>query len=74
MTCPWNARVQSAVLVAAGLGLLTAAPDAAARQNGDETVTFTKDVAPILQRSCQSCHRPSSIAPMSLLTYEEARP
>src|SRR5215471_10883948 len=37
-------------------------------------VTFTKDVAPILQRSCQTCHRPGSIAPMSLLTYEEARP
>src|SRR5437773_12461904 len=38
------------------------------------TVTFSKDVAPILQRSCQTCHRPGSIAPMSLLTYEEARP
>jgi hypothetical protein len=37
-------------------------------------VTFTKDVAPILQRSCQHCHRPGSIGPMSLLTYEEARP
>ena len=37
-------------------------------------VTFTKDIAPILQRSCQSCHRPGSVAPMSLLTYEEARP
>jgi len=37
-------------------------------------VTFTKDVAPILQRSCQNCHRPESIAPMSLLTYEDARP
>jgi hypothetical protein len=37
-------------------------------------VTFTKDVAPILQRSCQSCHRPDNIAPMSLLTYEQARP
>ena len=37
-------------------------------------VTFTKDVAPILQRSCQNCHRPGSIAPMSLLTYEDARP
>jgi hypothetical protein len=37
-------------------------------------VTFTKDIAPILQRSCQRCHRPDSIAPMSLLTYEEARP
>jgi hypothetical protein len=37
-------------------------------------VTFTKDVAPILQKSCQNCHRPGSIAPMSLLTYEDARP
>jgi hypothetical protein len=37
-------------------------------------VTFTRDVAPILQRSCQECHRPNAIAPMSLLTYEEVRP
>ena len=36
--------------------------------------TFTKDIAPILQRSCQSCHRPNSVAPMSLITYEEVRP
>src|SRR5438128_4450712 len=39
----------------------------------ERQVTFTKDVAPILQRSCQICHRPGSIAPMSLLTYEECR-
>jgi mono/diheme cytochrome c family protein len=41
-----------------------------------ETVTFSKDIAPILQRSCQSCHRPppGGGAPMSLLTYEEVRP
>jgi hypothetical protein len=39
-----------------------------------QDVTFTKDVAPILQRSCQNCHRPDSIAPMSLLTYEQVRP
>jgi hypothetical protein len=37
-------------------------------------ITFTKDVAPIFQRSCQNCHRPGAIAPMSLLTYQEARP
>src|SRR5215218_4166972 len=37
-------------------------------------VTFSKDVAPILQKACQSCHRPNNIAPMSLLTYEDARP
>jgi len=37
-------------------------------------VTFTKDIAPILQRSCQRCHRPDSVAPMSLITYAEVRP
>jgi hypothetical protein len=36
--------------------------------------TFTKDVAPVLYKHCTSCHRPGEIAPMSLLTYEEARP
>ena len=36
--------------------------------------TFSKDVAPIVYRSCVNCHRPGQIAPMSLLTYEEARP
>src|SRR5258708_14214219 len=39
-----------------------------------KTVTFTKDVAPICQQKCESCHRPDNMAPMSLLTYEEARP
>ena len=41
---------------------------------GQAQVTFTKDVAPILQERCQTCHRPDTFAPMSLLTYEEARP
>jgi hypothetical protein len=40
----------------------------------DRTVTFSKDVAPIFQAKCQSCHEPGSIAPMSLITYKEARP
>src|SRR5476651_359626 len=39
-----------------------------------QTVTFSKDVAPILQKACQNCHRPGAIAPMSLLTYQDARP
>jgi len=37
-------------------------------------VTFSRDVAPILQKACQNCHRPGAIAPMSLLTYQDARP
>jgi hypothetical protein len=36
--------------------------------------TFTKDVAPIMMRSCVQCHRPGQVAPMSLLTYDDARP
>ena len=36
--------------------------------------TFSNDVAPILYKNCVSCHRPGQMAPMSLLTYEEARP
>ena len=38
------------------------------------TATFYKDVLPVLQKNCQSCHRPGEVAPMSLLTYEQARP
>ena len=38
------------------------------------SVTFSKDVAPILQKNCQGCHRPGEAAPMSLRTYQEARP
>jgi hypothetical protein len=63
-----------------GLVLVALAPAAmgtnelGAQSASQATVTFTKDVAPILQRSCQSCHRPGSVAPMSLLTYQEARP
>jgi hypothetical protein len=37
-------------------------------------VTFSKDVAPIFQAKCQGCHQPNSIAPMSLISYQEARP
>ena len=57
--------------------MVPAAASAQAREaagSGPGEVTFTRDIAPILQRSCQTCHRPDSIAPMSLLTYEEVRP
>ena len=39
-----------------------------------ETVTFTKDVAPIFFKNCAECHRPGEAAPMSLLSYKDARP
>lgn len=39
-----------------------------------EPPTFNKDVLPIVQKKCQSCHRTGSIAPMSFLSYQETRP
>src|SRR5579863_451809 len=64
----------SLLLPAALAGLF--APAALQAQTGAPSgdVTFTKDIVPILQRSCQQCHRPNSVAPMSLITYEEVRP
>jgi hypothetical protein len=44
------------------------------RTQASAQVTFAKDIAPILQRSCQNCHRPDGGAPMPLTTYEEVRP
>ncbi len=58
-----------------GAALATAAlmtPRVAAA--ADAAPTFTKDIAPIFQDKCEACHRPDSIAPMSLVTYEDARP
>jgi hypothetical protein len=37
-------------------------------------VTFAKDIAPIFQAKCQECHHPGTVAPMSLMTYQESRP
>ncbi len=50
------------------------APSTAAAQTPQHEATFTKDIAPILQRSCQTCHNPDGGAPMPLTTYEEVRP
>ncbi len=47
---------------------------AAAASGADGTPTFAKDVAPIFYKSCAECHRPTMFAPMSLMSYEEARP
>src|ERR1700752_4567325 len=40
----------------------------------DTSVTFHKDVLPILQAKCQTCHRPGEAGPMSFLTFESTRP
>src|SRR5580658_6747126 len=45
-----------------------------AAAQAQEQVTFAKNVAPILQQHCQVCHHVGTVAPMSLVTYGEARP
>jgi len=58
----------------AAVGVLTVPSVSQTVTKAKTEVTFSKDIAPLLQRSCQNCHRPDSVAPMSLLTYEQARP
>jgi hypothetical protein len=58
--------VRTGLLCIVTAGVIFAAPA--------KEVTFHKDIEPILQARCQSCHRPGEAAPMSLLTYPEARP
>jgi hypothetical protein len=58
-----------------GLAGFLALPSAAgaADPDPDEVITFAKHVSRILQANCETCHRPGSIGPMSLITYQEVR-
>ena len=51
------------------LGIFSLAPSSASAE-----LTYSKDVAPILNQNCVSCHRPEQVGPMSLMTYKEVRP
>src|SRR6478736_2484759 len=71
----WQYAVAAAVVVGGAIlssGSSTVVTAQSASPAGE--VTFTKDIAPILQRSCEGCHRADGGAPMSLVTYEEVRP
>src|SRR5262245_33040482 len=68
---PWKAVVLGSLI--AGLAV-TAAPIRATPADTSAPVTFTRDVLPILQKNCQTCHRPGEIAPMSFMTYADTRP
>src|SRR6478672_8407246 len=69
----WKFLLGAALVVSGVVG--TAVPRSLTAQSSDVgDVTYTKDIAPILQRSCENCHRADGVAPMSLSTYEEVRP
>src|SRR3954467_3748297 len=63
-----------AVILAVPAAAFAADPSAPLRVDGTPAPTFTKDVAPIFNKSCVECHRPTMFAPMSLTTFEDARP
>jgi hypothetical protein len=75
-TFGWGLTIGTVLFSAAIAGVVTPLAVKAEQQAAPAApeVTFTRDIAPILQRSCQNCHRPGQVAPMSLLTYEDARP
>jgi hypothetical protein len=60
--------------VTLAVGGVLAFSASAAELTSNKPVTFTKDIAPIFQEKCQDCHHKGTAAPMSLVTYEEARP
>jgi hypothetical protein len=68
--------LRSAAVLAVGSSFVIAGFTVTTRAAGEtpQPITFSKDVAPILQAKCQECHQPDSIAPMSLITYQDARP
>jgi len=69
-----NVRRSLGWFTAVFAGVFAAATLQAQSGTASGGVTFTKDIVPILQRSCQDCHRPNGAGPMSLITYEEVRP
>jgi hypothetical protein len=62
------------VLALTGAVALATVTAGAQQARPQTNLTFTKDVAPILYKSCVRCHRPDEIAPMSLTSYSEVRP
>jgi hypothetical protein len=68
-----SGRLAAAFAVLACVGM-TSARSAVAGQADSTAVTFTKHIAPILQAKCETCHRPGSIGPMPLQSYQDVRP
>ena len=62
-----------ATLVALAFVALLVPGSLGAQEAFHDDVTFTRDIVPILQRSCQNCHRDGGVAPMSLVTYQQVR-
>jgi mono/diheme cytochrome c family protein len=70
-----SSKLAALIVLLIGLATITVSMVAkGTEETKNGAVTFNKDVLPILQKNCQTCHRPGEIAPMSFLTYNETRP
>ena len=69
MTSSWKTAALLGVALAVGAAQSTIAANVV-----PANPTFTRDILPIFQKSCQACHRPGQMAPFSLLTYDDTRP
>jgi hypothetical protein len=69
ISVPSGTRMGAWLLALTGIFLFAGGSQAVA-----QSVTFAKDIAPILQKNCQQCHQPGAIGPMPLTTYQEVRP
>lgn len=69
----WGSVPRAIALLGAFLVLPGAGPAAGAKPRVSEAPTFAKDVAVILQKRCEACHRPDQVGPFPLQTYEQAR-
>jgi hypothetical protein len=71
------ALIGTVALTAALVTVLRTAPPVARAEEpkatDKTTVTYAKDVAPILYAQCASCHHPGEVAPFSLLSYQDAK-
>ena len=69
----WCGALGGAMVVVA-IALASFPERALAQEGADQPITFSRDVAPILQAKCQTCHRPGGMGPTSWTSYEEVRP
>ena len=70
----WGFAIAAGLVVTGFAGSMAPGAVKAAGVAVPDEVTYTRDIAPVLQRSCENCHRTDGVAPMSLSNYEEVRP
>ena len=67
-------KIAFGIAALGAVAVVGVSPSLRAQAPATPEVTYAKHIAPILQRSCENCHRPGGGGPMPLTSYEEVRP